>query len=344
MDRTTNHLVIDARPRGPRGAIACEVVEGRSLLERVLDLAVALSRSSSEPIEVVVQAEDETKLRPTIEGHASGRFLVASTVPEGAAVLRTDRLYDMRALRKAIRRADDLEVAALWRLDGPHGLAGAAEELIRRQSYQPLGGYWALTPARWIGRVLAPTMVHPNAVTLAASACFLGACALVACATPSLLVRVGTASLLAVALVLDTADGHLARLQGTSSAFGRWLDGWLDEVGDMALHASIAWSAHTASGSTSWLLVGMLYGMGKYLFAFGSVATSSGSISSTSSPIASNSPPARWLRIAGHADVRWHLWILLAALGHLEFALAFHAGYYPLRAVLGAARRVVRRA
>ena len=71
---------------------------------------------------------------------------------------------------------------------------------------------------------------------------------------------------MALALVLDTADGHLARLQGTSSAFGRWLDEFLDELGDLALHAAIAWSAFARDGRPVWLLLGIAYASGKYLF------------------------------------------------------------------------------
>src|SRR5205807_932782 len=78
--------------------------------------------------------------------------------------------------------------------------------------------------------------------------------------------RVVTAAALALALVLHTADGHLARLQGTASEFGRWLDAILDELGDMALHAAAAWAAFHRDAQPAWLLLGMLYAMGKYLF------------------------------------------------------------------------------
>ena len=78
--------------------------------------------------------------------------------------------------------------------------------------------------------------------------------------------RVRSPSSLALALVLDTADGRLARLQGTSSAFGRWLDQVLDELADMALHAAIAWAAFSRDGRPIWLLLGIVYASGKYLF------------------------------------------------------------------------------
>ena len=66
--------------------------------------------------------------------------------------------------------------------------------------------------------------------------------------------------------MLDTADGRLARLQGTSSAFGRWLDQVLDELADMVLHAAIAWAAFCRDGQPGWLLLGILYASSKYLF------------------------------------------------------------------------------
>jgi len=42
--------------------------------------------------------------------------------------------------------------------------------------------------------------------------------------------------------------------------------------------------------------------------------------------------------IAGHADVRWHLWIALAAVGRLDVALVAYACYFR-RAIAGAARK-----
>ena len=41
----------------------------------------------------------------------------------------------------------------------------------------------------------------------------------------------------------------------------------------------------------------------------------------------------------GHADLRWHLWIILALVGRLDLALAAYAAYFPLRAFLGIARK-----
>jgi phosphatidylglycerophosphate synthase len=145
---------------------------------------------------------------------------------------------------------------------------------------------------------------------------------------------------LAVALVLDTADGHLARLQGTASEFGRWLDSNLDELGDMALHAATAWAAYSRDGRAAWLVVGMLYAMGKYLFVVGATTGEALEGSGARADLPARTGRLRSLvLLAGHADVRWHLWIALAAVGRLDAALVAYALYFPARAIAGAARK-----
>ena len=112
----------------------------------------------------------------TLAYSARGRLrMVTGPPPENAAILRSDRLYDANRLRRAIDRGRDPESAVIWRLDRPQGLDGAEDELIRRRTYQPVGRYWALAPARWLAETLSPTRVRPNAVTIAsATSCLRG--------------------------------------------------------------------------------------------------------------------------------------------------------------------------
>src|SRR5262249_22053660 len=158
------------------------------------------------------------------------------------------------------------ETAVLWRLDRAEALALADEELTRRRSYQPLGKYWAFPLAEGLADRLRPTTIRPNAVTLASAGLMLSASAVIAAGFAGWGGRLAVAISLAMALVLDPADGRLARLQGTSSAFGRWLDQVLDELADITLHAAIAWAAFCATGQPSWLLLGIVYASSKYLF------------------------------------------------------------------------------
>ncbi|SIO59806.1 CDP-alcohol phosphatidyltransferase [Singulisphaera sp. GP187] len=347
MPRPTFPLVIDARPRGPHGPLAGELVQGRCVLGHLLDMARTLDNAT-----VVVHArlEEHPRLGDLLSDRSTAPYVFATgPPPENATILRTDRLYDRQRLHRALRKGKDPESAVLWRLDQPHGLSGAEAELTRRQSYQPIGRYWALLPAQMIARRLRPTRIRPNALTLASAALVVGAAVAVAFTRATPWAHLAEALALALALVLDTSDGHLARIQGTASELGRWLDATLDELGDMVLHAAIAWSAFARDGHPGWLLLGMLYGMGKYLFMVTTAEAKHVSARQPHHAAVAAAPPATlrpsrlksWVRLTGHADVRWHLWIVLAAIGRLDVALIVYAVYFPVRALGSALGKVV---
>jgi len=355
MASPTLNLVIDARPRGPGGPLAAEIVLGRSILSRLVEQALE-AIGPGRTLAVRGLADDHETLAPLLADSDEGRVeLTAADLDEGFAVLRTDRLYDSRRLRKVLRRGGEPEAAVIWRLDRPEALEAAEQELTRRLTYQPLGRHWAFPIAERIAGALAPTRVRPNAVTLAAAALMFLGIALVACGETGWLSRTIVAGAFAAALVLDTADGRLARLQGTRSEFGRWLDEVLDELADLALHAAISWMMFQQTGSAHWLTLGMLYASGKYMFFVQSLtgtsmerakakdAASFGSPSGRERPSRLVAPIRRLSAALGHADLRWHLWIVLALAGRLDAALWVYALYFPLRAAAGIARKGVAR-
>jgi phosphatidylglycerophosphate synthase len=349
MSPRPKHLAIDARPRGPRGLIAAEVVLGRTMIGHLADLAIDLA-PEGEPVAVHARPEEHRELSNLVGERARSRLLLVAGPPRAdAAVLRTDRFYDRSRLRRRLRRGDPPESAVLWRLDRPESLLAADEELTRRLTYQPIGKLWAFPLAERIAERLRPTSIRPNAVTAASGALMLAAAALVAFGPTGPAAAAVTAAAMAMALVLDTADGRLARLQGTTSEFGRWLDEFLDELVDLALHAAIAWSAFVRDGRPVWLLLGIAYVSGKYLFR---IQSSLGQqLERRMNTPALGSPSLRLARghhrhglaalsrLIGHADLRWHLWIVLAAIGRLDVALAAYAAYFPARTLAGAIRK-----
>ena len=327
-------LVIDARPRGPGGPLAGEVVLGRPILAHLIENAGALGRG---PIVIHARLDEHEMLRGLIGRDATFR---TGPPPENAAILRADRLYDARRLRSAWRSGRDVETAVIWRLDRPNALESASAELTRRESYQPIGKFWALAPAKWLAERLSPTKIRPNAVTLVSAALMLGASVVVAFAPMSWAWRIVTAAMLAVALVLDTADGHLARLQGTASEFGRWLDAVLDELADMALHMAVAWGLFASTRNPAWLALGMAYAVGKYLFVVAQQAPGQGG-EAGGGRVSRPHLFKRCVRLIGHADIRWHLWIGLSLAGRLDCALIAYAAYFPLRTAGIAVKKAV---
>jgi len=367
MSSPALHLVIDARPRGPRGLLATEILLGRPVLGHLVEQALKVG-SPGDPIAVHAREDEHALLQGLMPDHVSNRVMFFTGPPRaGAAIMRTDRLYDLRRLRRVVRGGGDPETAVIWRLDRASSLATAEEELKRRLTYQPLGRFWAFSLAEWLAAMLEGTGVRPNHLTLAAAALMLTASAIVACGGPGYFASIAAALALAAALVIDTADGRLARLQGTSSTFGRWLDHVLDELADVALHAAIAWSVFQSSRQPYWLVIGMLYLGGKYVFMiqsltglefagdkkWGGKARSEGEptrehnaggarpeLRATLLPALARAP-RKLVAAAGHADLRWHLWIVLALLGRLDLALAGYAVYFPLRAIAGVVRKAV---
>jgi phosphatidylglycerophosphate synthase len=351
------HVVIDARPRGQGGLLAAEVILGKTVLNHLLDLAVEHVPPGKAVI-VHARGDEHDRLRELALASKGGAIVLVNGPPRAdAVILRTDRLYDAARLRRGLRRGRSPESAVVWRLDQPESLSTADQELTRRLSYQPLGKFWAFPLARRLAERLCPTSIRPNALTLAAGTLMLSAASLIAVGPTGWVGRITVATFLALALILDTADGRLARLQGTSSALGQWLDQVLDELADMALHAAIAWAAFARDGQPIWLVLGIIYASGKYLFLVQSLLgekLEEPANSAAASPESSGRAPAsrhgrnalKWLkdvvRLIGHADVRWHLWIVLALVGRLDVALAVYAGYFPARALAGAVRKGVR--
>ncbi len=340
MSGTSRTLVIDARPRGPRGPMAGERVLGKPVLAHLVELARECGDGT---VAVHARVDEHGSLRDLMSDSPATRIVFATgPPPENAAILRTDRMYDAGRLRRALRSGRDPETAVVWRLDRPAALASADEELVRRRTYQPLGRFWALGPSRVLARILEPTIIRPNAVTLASAATMLAAAAVVAFAAQGVLSRTIVAAALALGLVLDTADGHLARLQGTASEFGRWLDAVLDELVDMVLHGAIAWAAFGISGNPIWLIFAFVYAMGKYLFVVAQQgAELVGAAGTTAEVSVPPSMATATVRLIGHADVRWHLWIVLAAMGRLDVALVVYAAYFPVRTLALAVRKAV---
>ena len=349
MPRTRPLLTIDARPRGPDGPLAVSRLLGRPVLAHLIELADNLGAGT--PLAIHARRDEhETLDRLLDEGARRGSVVFATgPPPEGSVILRADRLYDPRRLRRTVRRGEDAELAVVWRLDAGLDLASAEAELVRRHCYQPIGRYWSVGLAGLLVRLLGPTRVRPHALTVGSFLLMLTASGLVAWGRLDPITRWSTAAALAVALVLDGADGRLARRQGTSSPFGRWLDTTLDETGEMILHASIAASASIRSGSMLWMALGMAFAMGKYLFnlsndewdrAQGGRDRNLGLARVPGDAGFRPLSPSWWGRRLGHADVRWHLWIVLAAFGRLDWALAAYAAYFPGRMAAGAVRKV----
>ena len=154
--------------------------------------------------------------------------------------------------------------SAAWRLEGTESAAATVVEVPRPGFW---AGYWkSLKPLAveepvdaWIHRPLAyvlakglyRTPVSPNAVTLMSIAFGLVGGFCFFASFPYRMQLGGLAILLSA--IFDCADGQLARMRGTSSAFGRMLDGVADLVVSLAAVGGAIWVIWTKFHEPTWL-------------------------------------------------------------------------------------------
>lgn len=96
---------------------------------------------------------------------------------------------------------------------------------------RPLGRLFAA-----LGHVIGAT---PTQVTMASGLFTASGIACLALLRPSIATSLLISLLLVVGYALDSADGQLARLEGTSSLAGEWLDHFFDAIKAATLHVAV---------------------------------------------------------------------------------------------------------
>ena len=113
---------------------------------------------------------------------------------------------------------------------------------------------------RRLGRVIAAIAKRlgatPDQMTAASALLFVSAMSALVWFSPSILLALVVTVLLQLGFAFDSADGQLARLTGTGSAAGEWLDHVVDAARILLLHLGVAvcLQRHTDLGTT-WSLL-----------------------------------------------------------------------------------------
>ncbi len=189
--------------------------------------------------------------------------------------------------------------------------------------------------SRQISTRLANTRVTPNQVTLAA---------LLSAVTASLLVvfshslagAVAAALLIQLYIILDCADGELARLKGMKSDFGKWFDGVTDNVSTGLLIFAFSLRAASALGQIGYV-VGFLAEVGfftaKLSYQYGELVYAKAKAEAARRATAANKKPMAPQRITLFSIARSFshgVQVLLFALGAL---LSLHFAVLVIMAV-----------
>jgi phosphatidylglycerophosphate synthase len=122
---------------------------------------------------------------------------------------------------------------------------------------------------RWVNRRLARHAAAaayalgwtPNAVTAASAVLSFAAMVLMLVVPPTPLLGIPVAALFAAGYLLDSADGQLARLTGTGSPAGEWLDHVVDSIRTPAIHLVAAIALWRFGGETPMIFVAVAFAL-----------------------------------------------------------------------------------
>jgi phosphatidylglycerophosphate synthase len=222
MDGET--IFVDIGPAGAH-ALACG---GLTVLERNLrEAGKRGARRAIVPAAPVVLRPD---LPVAVEWVAPG-----SPAPSGMPVVRGDQVAGVT-------------------IDGPASLAHAERELLAKlnKSFEgPFDRYFNAHFSRPITRMLMPTQIRPNHITLLATLIGLAGAFTLLPGTWAAVALGGT--LLEIQCILDSCDGEIARLKYQGTRLGQWLDTLTDGVLDNVFVACAA----IAAGGT-WQTIGLV--------------------------------------------------------------------------------------
>lgn len=132
-------------------------------------------------------------------------------------------------------------------------VAGGESAARARELQDPLNLYLYHPLAARLARLLVPTGVSPNAVSVASLIALLLATAAFVTLRWPVNAAVGLALMMGWH-VIDGADGDLARLTGKASATGELVDGVCDYVGNIVMYFAFAFWLDDSLGGLAWAL------------------------------------------------------------------------------------------
>ena len=181
---------------------------------------------------------------------------------------------------------------------------------------------------RRLGRLIAAVAARlgrtPNQMTAVSGLFFLAGMAVLLAFEPSVPVALCVTVLMQLGFAFDAADGQLARLTGTGSPAGEWLDHVVDAARILVLHLGVAVCLHLHTDvDAAWLLVPLGFAVAASVRFFAQLLADQ--LSTTAGPVATRRMGG-WIQTpadAGVINVVFLLW---------PWTSAFLTGYAVLAA------------
>lgn len=264
----------------------------------------------------------------------------SATVGEGELRVPVNQVFERVSFLQALKDRKGGQPTVLWTVSGNADLAPACAEWVRNE-WLPLGSDYIKLCAHRIAAWCEPTALTPNHLTIGTFLCALAVLVLLSLNIPYW--NWIAPSLVIFAVVLDFADGRLARLKKSGTPFGGFLD---SVVGDLTedlcyLGVILQLAFHTDLGAAWAFGLGTLYFFGKYQAYLGLQyqvrylhAPVQASGMEIAVPLSSKNPLAYAFVVFEFTVVRYHLLALAILIGQPAALLIFYALHFNARWML----------
>lgn len=133
-------------------------------------------------------------------------------------------------------------------------------EDVRSRTYKARDAWWTVflvdpLAGRLVLATANRTRITPNQITWGAFLLGLGSAGCFLMAGPAWLIA--GAALYHLSFILDCVDGKIARLKGTGTVLGGWLDYVFDRIRVFFCALALMWGQHRATGQDLYLLLGI---------------------------------------------------------------------------------------
>ncbi|MCK5305929.1 MAG: CDP-alcohol phosphatidyltransferase family protein [Candidatus Omnitrophica bacterium] len=301
--------------------------------------------------EVIFCTEETERTRQSIEAKLGKRpdIQIVSSLdsPAGVLTLKANYIYDRRRLTKLIRKgAVNLSPAILWEIKNKRDVKNAEAALDRIRNF-PIGRYINLPLAKAMDARLVKTSVTPNQLTFISLA--LGILGALCFASHAYGLLILAAIFIQLHYILDFADGHLARLRGTASGFGAFLDGMTNKVVESFCYVGISYGLFMKYDRIFFLIIGLLVIVGHFMIDYISFLREAcfGRNFSYSYHVADKKRLFRAVKkvywFLEQGDVRFYIISIFAVLNKLEIAVIYFAIDFNARWIFNVVKVICRK-
>ena len=335
-------IIIKADKKISGRYVATQSLNGRPIIEGLFQIAMKAGFDR-----IYVYAGDGAQMDLSTFKNAFPFQMIGSLDQSGNAItVEVDAVYHPGRLLRSLKKRARIERSILWRLNNDKDFE-YAQILLNKTHFYPIGRYYIVPFAKYLARLFQKFNINANSVTFLCAGVGLLVCAALL-SYNDIFVRLSFIGVL-VWWLLDHVDGHLARLRYEQSKLGTFLDSFLGSLLLHMMHFALSLGLYFKTGSVLYLIVGIFYMFGNFMFILSNMLAFQLKIQSSDperrDEAVFKKPTGlkRLISFLDDTDVRIHLLAVSCLFLIPQVSLFYNTIYCNIRWIINLAYRVIRR-